>query len=498
MNPSPTRRFRRRIPFAWSALAALLFVVSLSPSGVAQSDDAVTFDSLAKTAGEIGSWSCNAEIAASIVGMTVKTNGWMKGKGDRYASKMTIQALGMDSSITTVVDGAGVTWSENAVLGTTIVTKAPPGAADVDGEESSPLDRFDGSESPLAIYNIFAAQKETLTVSAAKFDGADAYELAVNVSDGAGADALGELMKTAGLNVSVLRAYVGAKDGFPRRFEALSDSNQPILTMRFTDVRVNADLADSEFAYTPPTGAQVVDYAQLDAIGSVQSPLTNLAPEDLDLSDVDLQAMAERLSESLKELGLEENPTASGIDVDAIVDRLENMDFNTRMMSIEGVDIEALMNDKAPEVEVSEALQVGDRYRDFAIAKSEGETLRLSDFEGKVVLVDFWASWYKPCVRELPNLVGVYETFHGEGFEIVGVSLDDSQEKFDAFREAHPEMRWPQYFDGKAWGNQVAALYGVNVLPHSILLNREGKVHAIGLESGALGTAVADLLHVRR
>ena len=103
----------------------------------------------------------------------------------------------------------------------------------------------------------------------------------------------------------------------------------------------------------------------------------------------------------------------------------------------------------------------------------DGRKIDLKDYSGKVVLIDFWATWCGPCVGEVPNLKRVYETYHPKGFEILGISLDDKKGDLLAFTKKH-EMPWPQYFDGKQWNNEISFRFGINSVPTTWLVDKKG------------------------
>lgn len=142
---------------------------------------------------------------------------------------------------------------------------------------------------------------------------------------------------------------------------------------------------------------------------------------------------------------------------------------------------------------LSAALRPGAKFPDFAETATDGQPLSLDRYKGKIVLIDFWATWCGPCVRELPNVLAAYEKFHGKGFEIVGISLDKDRAKLDAFIQDN-KMTWRQYFDGLGWGNKLAKTYGVNSIPATYLLDREGKIIAKDLRGEALEQELAKLL----
>jgi thiol-disulfide isomerase/thioredoxin len=127
----------------------------------------------------------------------------------------------------------------------------------------------------------------------------------------------------------------------------------------------------------------------------------------------------------------------------------------------------------------------------------QGPPFDLRDLRGKVVLVDFWATWCGPCVAELPHVREVYERYHAKGFEVVGVSLDYTRDKLAEYVK-EKQIPWPQvYFDeeGKRdWANPLARRYGVTSIPNMILVDAEGRVVPEEVRGKALGPAVARLL----
>jgi peroxiredoxin len=142
---------------------------------------------------------------------------------------------------------------------------------------------------------------------------------------------------------------------------------------------------------------------------------------------------------------------------------------------------------------IQRALAEGTKFPDFEEKDLAGNTLSIAKYKGKVVLVDFWATWCGPCVAELPNVLKTYEAHHGQGFEIVGISLDKEEQKLKDFIKAK-NMTWAQYFDGKGWQSKLAGKYGVNSIPATYLLDGEGKIIAKNLRGEALEKAVATAL----
>jgi len=142
---------------------------------------------------------------------------------------------------------------------------------------------------------------------------------------------------------------------------------------------------------------------------------------------------------------------------------------------------------------IQRSLVVGQPFPDFQEKDLDGKPLSVSRFKGKVLLVDFWATWCGPCRVELPNVLATYEKHHKKGFEILGISLDQDAVAMKQFM-ANNKMTWPQYFDGLLWQNKLAVRYGVNSIPATYLLDAQGKIIARDLRGDDLEKAVAKAL----
>jgi len=130
---------------------------------------------------------------------------------------------------------------------------------------------------------------------------------------------------------------------------------------------------------------------------------------------------------------------------------------------------------------------------DIALPAASGDTIRLSSLRGKLVLVDFWASWCGPCRVANKGLVKLYEKFHDKGFEIYSVSLDeDRSEWLKAVKK--DKIQWLQVIDNKGWEAATARQWNIFALPTSYLIDATGTVIAMDLEGKALEKVLKEML----
>jgi|HubBroStandDraft_1064217.scaffolds.fasta_scaffold342781_2 peroxiredoxin len=130
---------------------------------------------------------------------------------------------------------------------------------------------------------------------------------------------------------------------------------------------------------------------------------------------------------------------------------------------------------------------------EIALSNMEGNQVSLADLKGRVVLIDFWASWCGPCRYNNPRLVKLYQKYHEKGFEILGVSLDNNPASWKQAVQ-QDKLEWIQVNDNQGWDASVAKLYRVNAIPVSFLIDKEGIIREIDMEGRALESKIKSLL----
>lgn len=148
----------------------------------------------------------------------------------------------------------------------------------------------------------------------------------------------------------------------------------------------------------------------------------------------------------------------------------------------------------AQRIEAARTIGIGKSAPDFTQNDPDGNPVSLSDFQGKYVLIDFWASWCGPCRQENPNLVKAYAAYKDKGFEILGVSLDNNDGREDWLKAIEKDgLTWTQVSDLNSWNNEVARMYGVRAVPQSYLINPEGVIVAENLRGDLLEEKLAEI-----
>jgi thiol-disulfide isomerase/thioredoxin len=112
-----------------------------------------------------------------------------------------------------------------------------------------------------------------------------------------------------------------------------------------------------------------------------------------------------------------------------------------------------------------------------------GSTISMKNLKGKVVVVDFWATWCGPCIAEMPHMKQLYAEFRGKGVEFLGISLDNPKEQggLDSLKKYVKDngIAWPQYYQGKGWESEFSRSWGINSIPSMFVVDTEGKLYSV-------------------
>jgi peroxiredoxin len=212
-------------------------------------------------------------------------------------------------------------------------------------------------------------------------------------------------------------------------------------------------------------------------------------------AQADFEAMVQNQKVYVKNF-IHEHPKSTVSPLVALMQFSQEMSVN---------EIDTLINFFDPSIRnsiyVAELKKIADKLRiteigsaapDFTLNTPDGTPLSLSSLKGKIILLDFWASWCQPCRKENPNVVLLYNQYKDKGFDILGVSLD--REKGSWIKAIDDDkLSWHHVSDLKYWQSDVAVKYGVQAIPFTLLLDKDGKIIAKNLRGEALGKKLEEL-----
>ncbi|WP_159800037.1 TlpA disulfide reductase family protein [Flavobacterium sp. MK4S-17] len=191
-------------------------------------------------------------------------------------------------------------------------------------------------------------------------------------------------------------------------------------------------------------------------------------------------------------LMLKQMVATSSLPEEELKEMYEKLDAEVKKTK-EGKEIAELFENQKKEKENKANVEVGKAAPGFSAPNPEGKNVSLKDAMGKVTIIDFWASWCKPCRMENPNVVALYNEFHPKGLNIIGVSLDREADKWKEAIAAD-KLAWSHVSNLKFWEDPIAKQYGVQSIPATFILDASGKIVAKDLRGEELRAKVQELL----
>ncbi len=159
--------------------------------------------------------------------------------------------------------------------------------------------------------------------------------------------------------------------------------------------------------------------------------------------------------------------------------------------------VEPAVPDAVPNATAAQPLKKGQEFPNFSQPDLlTGKTIELAKFRGKVVLVDFWATWCGPCVKEVPNIKKAYEKYHEDGFEVISVSLDKDVDKCKSFIKDR-KMDWHHICDGKSSKAELAEKHGISAIPVAVIVDKAGKILTVDARGEEFSKTVAEALGLK-
>jgi peroxiredoxin len=233
-----------------------------------------------------------------------------------------------------------------------------------------------------------------------------------------------------------------------------------------------------------------------DSLNAVYENVREKMPERKDSTGMVLQKLYASTMESFaKNFILQHPKSLVSLSATRYLDQQKDMDIYESLLASLAKEYPESRYVKDFESMVADLkrLPVGSAAPEIKLNNPDGKQISLSSFRGKIVLVDFWASWCGPCRKENPHVVEMYRKFKNKNFEIFGVSLD---ENINAWKEAVKKdgITWTQVSELKKWDSDVAKAYQVDAIPYTVLIGKDGKIIAKGLTGAELEQKLIEIL----
>ena len=185
----------------------------------------------------------------------------------------------------------------------------------------------------------------------------------------------------------------------------------------------------------------------------------------------------------------------NGFDLTLASDAYDQIDNSIKIKTTNNQIISNRIKTKIKSAKKSELVTIGKIVPNFSAPNPQGKLIELNKIKGKVTIIDFWASWCKPCRVENPNLVKLYNEYHSKGLEIISVSLDrEAQKDFWIKAIEKDQLNWYNISNLKFWQEPIAKLYGVNSIPATFIIDENGILIAKKLRGAQLDQKIKELL----
>ena len=198
---------------------------------------------------------------------------------------------------------------------------------------------------------------------------------------------------------------------------------------------------------------------------------------------------------------LDQQTKVRGIDGEKVLNAYNNLSDDLKATP-KGQSLKSTINLIAEESKKEAALAIGKMAPNFEAPSPDGDMISLEDVKGKVTIIDFWAAWCGPCRRENPNVVKIYEKYHDQGLEIIGVSLDGQSRQPNARQDwlnaiDKDGLTWNHVSNLKYFNDPVAKLYNIKAIPATFILDKDGKIVDRNLRGQRLEDRIKELIDAK-